>query len=50
MLLNILLNEPPFRIITFKIASSLVCHLAFNKKRECSLTNKDLKMLEAAYN
>ena len=49
LLLNLLQNDPPFRMITFKLISSIVCHLAFNKKMECSLKAPHAEKLVEAY-
>jgi hypothetical protein len=49
MLISLLTTDPPFRIITFKVISSLVLHLSFNKKLESSLNKEHQVQLYKAY-
>jgi len=50
-LLTLLAAEPPFKIITVKIVSSLLMHLTYNKKMGRSLKNNgsDLNKLIEVY-
>jgi hypothetical protein len=49
LLLNLLQHDPPFRMITFRIICSIVCHFSFNKRLECSMKAEHAQMLNKAY-
>ena len=49
LLINLLLQDPPFRIATFRVICSIICHLSFNKRLECSMRPEHIKLLTKAY-
>eukprot|EP00347_Sterkiella_histriomuscorum_P015039 403358539 len=48
-LLNLLSNEPPFRMITFKVICSILIHLTYNKKLICSLHQQHVELIKQCY-
>ncbi|CDW77693.1 UNKNOWN [Stylonychia lemnae] len=48
-LINLLSNDPPFRMITIKLICSIICHLTYNKKLECSLSQINYIQLKNCY-
>jgi hypothetical protein len=49
LLLNLLTYDPPFRLVTFRLICSLICHLTYNKSLVCSLKSAQLSNLSKAY-
>ena len=49
LLLNLLSQDPPFRMVTFRVISSIICHLSFNKRLECSMKSDHAALLNKAY-
>ena len=49
LLLNLLLHDPPFRIATFRVICSIICHLSYNKRLECSMRSEHIQLLTKAY-
>lgn len=49
MLINLLTYDPPFRIVTFRLICTIICHLSFNKNLECSLSSEQVTSLNRAY-
>ncbi|TNV84769.1 hypothetical protein FGO68_gene16079 [Halteria grandinella] len=49
MLITLLTYDPPFRIITFRLICTIICHLTFNKNFECSLRSEQVSRLNKAY-
>lgn len=49
MLLQLLLTDPPFRLITFKILTKLICNFTYNKKLTNCLQREHFALLQEGY-